>query len=99
MVGFVEGVSFLVLLGIAMPLKRLAGLPEAVFFVGWAHGILFMLYVGAIAHATLLGGLTVAQAAGGLVASVLPFGPFVYDSWLRGSVPPSAPPGSDVSAG
>jgi SAM-dependent methyltransferase len=36
----IEGVSFLVLLGIAMPLKYAAGLPMAVKIVGWAHGVL-----------------------------------------------------------
>ena len=37
-VGKIEGVSFLVLLGIAMPLKYLAHLPLAVKVVGWVHG-------------------------------------------------------------
>ncbi|HTO03360.1 MAG TPA: DUF3817 domain-containing protein, partial [Opitutus sp.] len=40
-IGWWEGVSFLVLLGIAMPLKYLAGEPAAVRVVGMAHGILF----------------------------------------------------------
>ena len=42
-VAFWEGVSFLVLLGVAMPLKYLAGWPLAVRVVGMAHGILFIL--------------------------------------------------------
>jgi hypothetical protein len=37
-IGFVEGVSFLVLLGAAMPLKYLADMPLAVKIVGSAHG-------------------------------------------------------------
>ena len=40
-VGFWEGISFLVLLGIAMPLKYLAGWPDAVRVVGMAHGVFF----------------------------------------------------------
>ncbi|WP_317048755.1 DUF3817 domain-containing protein [Hymenobacter sediminis] len=44
-VGFLEGISFLVLLGIAMPLKYLLGQPEAVRIVGMAHGVLFVAYV------------------------------------------------------
>mgnify|MGYP001566950446 CR=1 FL=1 len=36
-----EGVSFLLLLGVAMPLKYLAGIPLAVAIAGWLHGILF----------------------------------------------------------
>ena len=41
-IGMLEGVSFLVLLGVAMPLKYLAGMPAAVKIVGWVHGILFV---------------------------------------------------------
>jgi hypothetical protein len=44
-IGFVEGLSFLILLGIAMPLKYFFGLPETVRVVGMAHGLLFVLYV------------------------------------------------------
>ena len=44
-VGLLEGVSLLVLLGIAMPLKYLANQPDAVKLVGWAHGVLFVLFV------------------------------------------------------
>ena len=56
LVGILEGISFLVLLGIAMPLKYLAGQPEAVKVVGWAHGALFVLYVGAVMQAALAHG-------------------------------------------
>lgn len=44
-VAFVEGISFLVLLLIAMPLKYYFGMPMAVKVVGWAHGVLFMAYI------------------------------------------------------
>lgn len=44
-VSLVEGLSFLVLLCIAMPLKYQFGMPEAVSVVGMTHGMLFMAYV------------------------------------------------------
>ncbi len=44
-VGIAEGVSFLILLLIAMPMKYMAGIPEAVKLVGWAHGILFIAFL------------------------------------------------------
>ena len=44
-VGIAEGISFLVLLLIAMPLKYLAGFPQAVLIVGWIHGFLFIVYI------------------------------------------------------
>jgi integral membrane protein len=43
--GRFEGSSFLILLLIAMPLKYIWGLPEAVRAVGMAHGVLFLLYL------------------------------------------------------
>lgn len=44
-VALAEGISFLLLLLIAMPLKYYFGIPMAVKVVGWAHGILFMAYI------------------------------------------------------
>lgn len=81
--GLVEGVSYLLLLGVAMPLKYLAGMPEAVLAVGWAHGVLFILLMAAIAHATALKAITAQRAGWAFVASLLPAGPFVLDSYLR----------------
>ena len=49
MTGLAEGVSFLTLLCVAMPLKYFMGIPEAVRVVGLIHGILFLLYVGLLA--------------------------------------------------
>ena len=46
-IAIAEGISFLVLLFIAMPLKYLAGWPDAVRVVGMAHGVLFLLYLAA----------------------------------------------------
>ena len=45
-VGILEAISFLLLLGIAMPLKYAFGQPEMVRIVGMAHGVLWILYVG-----------------------------------------------------
>jgi integral membrane protein len=83
LVGFLEGVSFLVLLGIAMPLKYLADIPEAVRIVGWGHGLLFILFVAAVAHTTFTIGWPFKRVAGALLASLLPFGTFVLDRQLR----------------
>ena len=83
-VGFAEGVSYLLLLGLAMPLKYLAGLPAMVHYVGWAHGLLFVLYVAAVAVVAVARRWRLGQVAKALVASLLPFGPFVLDrEWRR----------------
>jgi len=81
-IGFWEGVSFLVLLGIAMPLKYFAGEPGAVRVVGMAHGILFMLYVWAAVQTALDRDWPWRRTGLVLLASVLPAGPFVVDAKL-----------------
>ncbi|AYA37339.1 DUF3817 domain-containing protein [Hymenobacter oligotrophus] len=80
--GFLEGLSFLVLLGIAMPLKYLMGQPEAVKHVGMAHGLLFVLYVLLLIMATIEHSWSVRKAALGFVASLVPFGTFWADKKL-----------------
>lgn len=82
-VGLVEGVSFLVLLGIAMPLKYFAGMPRAVSVVGMVHGVLFIVYAFAAGHAWLTARWSLSRGAGLFAAAVLPFGPFVTDGRLR----------------
>lgn len=79
-VGFWEGISFLVLLGVAMPLKYFAGWPLAVRAVGMAHGILFILYVVAAGAAAVKGKWSRGRTALVLVASLLPAGPFVVEA-------------------
>ena len=50
-IGLLEGISFLVLLGVAMPLKYVWDEPQAVRGVGMAHGVLFLAYVTAAVQA------------------------------------------------
>ena len=83
LIGLLEGTSFLVLLGIAMPLKYLAGRPEAVKYVGWAHGLLFMLFLLALFHATSERTWPLKKFLAGLIAAVIPFGTFILDANLR----------------
>ena len=45
MIGIAEGISFLVLLLIAMPLKYFLNFLQAVKYVGWLHGALFVAYI------------------------------------------------------
>jgi integral membrane protein len=75
-VGFLEGISFLLLLGIAMPLKYLAHEPAAVRIVGMAHGVLFVLYVLLVLQVSLEHSWSWRKALLALVVSVVPFGTF-----------------------
>lgn len=82
-VGYAEGTSYLLLLLVAMPLKYLADWPLGVTVVGAAHGFLWIAYLlaAAIAARACRWGLLEIMGAG--VASVLPAGPFVFDSWVE----------------
>lgn len=82
-VALVEGVSFLVLLFVAMPLKYAAGMPAAVRIVGGIHGGLFLLFLLALFQAFDEAKWPVSRAAVGFVASVVPFGTFWFDRSLR----------------
>ncbi len=78
-----EGVSFLVLLFIAMPLKYWGGMPAAVKVVGWAHGLLFVLLCFALLNVLLSRHWPVSRAALVFIAALLPFGPFVIDRRIK----------------
>lgn len=80
--GTVEGISTLVLFGVAMPLKYLAGMPMAVTVVGSIHGALFLALCLMFAIGWARIPLPSALAAAGIVAAVVPFGPFVIDRQL-----------------
>lgn len=80
LVGLLEGLSFLALLLIAMPLKYAAGQPLAVRYVGMAHGILFLLYLLALAPVAIDHRWRRKTVAGAILASLLPCGPFVFEA-------------------
>lgn len=82
LIGMCEGVSFLLLMGIAMPLKYFAGWPEAVTWTGWLHGILFIGYCLAIFAALAGGRISFGKSVLAFVASLIPFGPFLIDRKL-----------------
>ncbi len=78
-----EGISFLLLLGLAMPLKYLAGMPQAVKLFGWAHGVLFIALCLVLLKVTLEERWPLTRSAIVFIAALLPFGPFVIDKRLE----------------
>jgi len=78
-IALAEGVSFMVLLLIAMPLKYYAGWPLAVKYVGWAHGFLFMAYVGMVFLSIEAMKWNFFSVLVALAASLVPLGPFFLD--------------------
>lgn len=73
-----EGTSLLLLLFIAVPLKRLMGMPEAVTIIGPVHGGLFVIFNIILIYAVFKHGLKVKHAVIGFIASLLPFGSYLF---------------------
>ncbi|MGK0386555.1 MAG: integral membrane protein [Patiriisocius sp.] len=74
-----EAISFLVLLGIAMPLKYVWELPQMVQVVGMAHGVLFLLYIAFAVYVSQLLNWSVKKLFIAVLCSVIPFGPFYVE--------------------
>ena len=77
--GILEGLSFIILLAIAMPLKYLAGKPGMVSIVGMAHGLLFVLYIFFTVVAKFQYPWSWKKMFALWIASVIPFGTFYVD--------------------
>lgn len=84
-ISLIEGISFLVLLLIAMPLKYMFDYPIVVKYVGWAHGALFLIYIYIVFPTAHKLKWNFTRTFFALVASVLPFGPFIFDRNLKKS--------------
>lgn len=82
-IGFIEGMSYLVLLFIAMPLKYWANIPEAVSVTGMIHGVFFVLFILALAHVFFAYRKSFWFGLGGVIASLIPFGTFILDRRLQ----------------
>lgn len=76
---YLEGISLLILLGIAMPLKYVYGEPMAVKVAGWIHGLLFIAYAGCLASIRTEHHWPMRRVLLAFLAAVLPFGTFVFD--------------------
>lgn len=82
-IGLLEGLSYLFLLGVAMPLKYLAHQPLAVQITGSLHGLFFLLFCASLLQVWLRYKLTLWQAGLAFLSSLLPFGTFVLDRKLK----------------
>jgi len=74
-----EGISFLILLLIAMPLKYVWDFPAAVRFVGMAHGILFVAYIYVVLAAWQKFNMNARAVLISLAGGFLPLGTFYAD--------------------
>lgn len=81
-IAFVEGVSFLVILFVTMPLKYYANMPQPNKIFGMAHGLLFILYVLAVVQSKIQYEWSFKKTVLALIASIIPFGTFWADAKL-----------------
>jgi len=81
-IGHWEGISFLILLFIAMPLKYLYDFPLAVRIVGGAHGVLFVLFAVVLFKAYKDLPISFGKTVLIFILSFLPFGTFFINKVL-----------------
>jgi len=78
----IEGISFLILLFIAMPMKYSFGIPVATKIVGMLHGLLVFAFIYQIIEAKKEAGFTMKETALYSILSLIPFGSFYTDKLL-----------------
>ncbi len=83
LVGLIEGISFLLLLFIAMPVKYMMDNPVLVKYIGMGHGVLFILFIVVLFAVCEKQKWALSMFIMGLIASILPFGPFIFDMKLK----------------
>jgi integral membrane protein len=82
-VAIAEGISFLVLLLIAMPLKYMFDIPQAVKFMGWIHGALFVAFIYLAFEVFTAFKKDFMWLCKAFLASIIPFGTFILDKELK----------------
>ncbi len=78
-IGLLEGLSYLGLFGITMPLKYLADNPTPNKILGNIHGILFIVYILLVVACARQFKWSAKETIASFIASVLPFGTFIAD--------------------
>ena len=82
-IGTIEALSFLLLLFIAVPLKYIGGNHSLVEILGPIHGGFFLLYIAAAVYVGYVFRWRVVRIFLAMLASVVPFGPFIFDAWVK----------------
>ncbi|UKJ06156.1 DUF3817 domain-containing protein [Solitalea lacus] len=85
-IAFLEGVSFVLLMFVAMPIKYVLGYPEVVKICGWFHGSLFVAYVLLLIQVVIEYQWKFSRSLLAFIASLLPFGTFILDDKVLKSI-------------
>lgn len=81
-IAFFEGVSYILLLFIATPIKYFGDDPQYVKLLGMPHGILFILYIILAYMLKLENEYFISNFKQILLAAIIPFGTFILDRKL-----------------
>jgi integral membrane protein len=84
LISLIEGISFLLLIFIGMPLKYGMGIQSVNMALGMGHGLLTMVFCLVLGLVWLQKTLSTQWCIGVFVASLLPFGAFVAEKKLKG---------------
>ena len=79
----IEGISYLLLLFIAKPLKYLAGMPLAVTIVGGIHGFLFVAFCLWLFLVLVEYKMSFSWAVKAFLSSIIPFGTFYMNKYWK----------------
>lgn len=82
LLAYLEGISFLILLGVGMPLKYMYATPKPNLIIGMAHGILFMGYCAFVYIIKSDQKWNASKTFWAVLAAFIPFGTFVADAKL-----------------
>lgn len=83
LVSLLEGLSYVVLIAVAMPMKYFASNTTAVPLVGRIHGGLFVLFCIVLASTASARGWTRKQSAIAFIAALVPLGAFWLEHQIR----------------
>lgn len=84
--GILDGISLLVLLCIAMPLKYIWGIDIAVTIMGSIHGGIFVLYSLAILYTAIRVQWSMLWSVAAILVAFIPFGNFILDWKLKQAI-------------
>ena len=78
-----EGISYILLLGIGMPLKYGLGIPSVNMGLGAAHGVLTVVFCLILAIIWTQKTLSSQWCVGVFILSIIPFGAFIAEKKLK----------------
>lgn len=83
MLALIEGVSYLLILFVTMPMKYYMGIGILNKIVGWGHGILFVIYIILAFEILIRQRINFWQFLRVIIASIIPFGTFFNEKMLK----------------